>query len=48
MRFLGAAFILAGLAAGAFCQPRPYWAMGITFGGFHIVYGIIVWIRHGG
>jgi len=48
IRFLGAAFILAGLAAGAFCQPHPYWAMGITFGGFHIVYGIIVWIRHGG
>lgn len=26
----------------------PYWTMGITFGGFHIVYGLIVWIRHGG
>jgi hypothetical protein len=26
----------------------PYFTVGITFGGYHIVYGIIVWIRHGG
>lgn len=48
VRLLGAAFILAGLAAGAFLQGCPYLALGATFGGFQIVYGIIVWIRHGG
>jgi hypothetical protein len=26
----------------------PYFTVGITFGGYHIIYGIIVWIRHGG
>ncbi len=48
LRVMGAAFILAGLVAAAFCQYSPYWALGTTFGGFHVVYGIIVWIRHGG
>ena len=66
--FLGAAFIIAGLIAGAFFQynipgittplegytlgfqegAAPYFTLGVTFGGFHIVYGVIVWIRHGG
>ncbi len=48
VRFLGAAFIAAGLVTAAFGQWYPYWAMGITFGGFHIIYGVIVWVRHGG
>ena len=48
VRLLGAAFIAAGLVTAAFGQWYPYWAMGITFGGFHIIYGVIVWIRHGG
>jgi hypothetical protein len=48
VRLLGAAFILAGLVAGAFLHAFPYLALGATFGGFHIVYGIVVWIRHGG
>lgn len=48
VRMLGVAFIAAGLAAAAFAQWYPYCTMGVTFGGFHIVYGIIVWIRHGG
>ena len=48
MRVMGAAFLAAGLIAGAFCQMHPYMALGITFGGFHIVYGVAVWIRHGG
>lgn len=48
VRVLGAAFLLAGLVTAAVFQDCPYWAMGITFGGFHIVYGIVVWIRHGG
>jgi hypothetical protein len=48
VRVLGAVFILAGLLAGAFFHACPYLALGATFGGFHIVYGIVVWIRHGG
>ncbi|MDP6046884.1 MAG: hypothetical protein QGH94_16315 [Phycisphaerae bacterium] len=57
LRAMGVAFILAGLVTA--CQYQhtipglepgtaPYWTLGITFGGFHIIYGIIVWIRHGG
>jgi hypothetical protein len=58
MRVMGAAFVLAGLVTGAFFQFQvpfggcynyaPYWTLGITFGGFHIIYGLVVWIRHGG
>ncbi|MHC4563811.1 MAG: hypothetical protein ACYS8X_13715 [Planctomycetota bacterium] len=48
VKVLGAAFIAAGLATALLWQWQPYWAMGVTFGGFHIVYGIAVWIRHGG
>ena len=49
--------LLAGLVAACCFQytipgltpgTAPYWTLGITFGGFHIVYGTIVWIRHGG
>lgn len=48
MRVMGAGFILAGIVTAAFFQTHPYWSMGLTFGGFHLVYGIVVWIRHGG
>jgi len=48
VKVLGAAFIAAGLGTALVWQWQPYWAMGITFGGFHILYGIVVWIRHGG
>ena len=57
LRAMGIAFILAGLVTACEYQytipgleqgTAPYWTLGITFGGFHIVYGIIVWIRHGG
>ena len=48
VKLLGAVFVLAGLATAALWQWAPYWAMGITFGGFHLIYGVIVWIRHGG
>ncbi len=56
LRVLGVAFILAAVAsAAAFQLPAgqgqvmsPYWTLGVTFGGFHIVYGIVVWARHGG
>jgi hypothetical protein len=50
VRLLGAAFLAAGLISAARYQsfPYSYWTLGLTFGGFHIVYGIIVWVRHGG
>ena len=57
LRLLGTAFILAGLVTAALLQytipglaegTAAYWTLGVTFGGFHIVYGTIVWIRHGG
>ena len=48
VRLLGACFIAGGLVTAALCQWHPYWAMGVTFGGFHVVYGVVVWIRHGG
>ena len=48
VRLLGVAFVLAGLAAAALLHACPYWTLGATFGGFHIVYGIAVCIRHGG
>jgi hypothetical protein len=48
VRFLGAAFILAGLVSAGFLQDWPYCVLGATFGGFHLVYGAIVWARYGG
>ncbi len=48
IRILGVAFILAGLCTAMFFQARPYMSLGITFGGFHLIYGIIVWLRYGG
>lgn len=57
IRVMGAAFILAGLISACFFQAdipglapgtAPYVTMGLTFGGFHILYGIVVWVRHGG
>jgi hypothetical protein len=59
LRFMGAAFILAGLLSAAFWQASvpglnlppgtaPYLTLGATFGGFHIVYGVVVRIRYGG
>ena len=54
---MGVAFILAGLLSAAFFQhtipytspgTAPYWTLGASFGGFHIVYGMVVWARYGG
>jgi len=56
-RLLGVAFIAAALPVAAFWQysipgtepgTAPYWTLGATFGGFHLIYGAIVWVRHGG
>jgi len=57
VRVLGAAFILAGLLSAAFFQATipglpyltaPYWTLGASFGGFHIIYGLFVWAKYGG
>jgi hypothetical protein len=48
VRVLGAVFLLAGLASAAWFQYWPYEALGATFGGFHLIYGVVVWIRYGG
>jgi hypothetical protein len=48
MRVMGAGFIAAGIVSAIFFQTHPYWSLGVTFGGFHILYGVVVWIRHGG
>lgn len=48
LRWMGAVFILAGLISAAFFQFHPYLTFGVSFGGFHIIYGIIVRLRYGG
>ena len=48
VRLLGAAFLGGGLVSAALGQQSPYWSLGVAFGGLHIVYGVVVWIRHGG
>ncbi len=55
IRVMGAAFIAAGLVTallfpvGFLCGVwMPYITLGATFGGFHLVYGVAVLIRHGG
>jgi len=47
LRVLGAAFLVSAVAA-VFLPEWPYATLGVTFGGYHIVYGVVVWIRHGG
>lgn len=48
IRLLGMAFVLAGIATAAVGQDYPHECLGASFGGFHIVYGAVVWMRHGG
>jgi hypothetical protein len=48
LRAMGAAFVLAALPTAAFWQTWPYVPLGVTFGGFHIVYGLYTWRRYGG
>jgi hypothetical protein len=54
---LGIAFLAAGAVCATFFQyaipglaPQmtPYFTLGLTFGGFHLVYGAVVWKRYGG
>ena len=37
-----------GLYLGATRGTAAYWLIGSTFGGLHILYGIVVWKRYGG
>ena len=48
VKVLGLAFIAAGLVTASLWQGHWYWTMGVAFGGSHLVYGVIVCIRHGG
>lgn len=47
LRVLGAAFIVSA-AAAVFLPGCPHVTLGAAFGGYHLVYGAVVWIRHGG
>lgn len=57
IRILGAAFVLFGLLCATFFQSNlfgmlrgdaPYLTLGVSFGGFHILYGLWVWRKYGG
>jgi hypothetical protein len=50
VRVLAVAFFAAGLASALVpaLLYRPAPTMGVTFGGFHILYGLYVWRRYGG
>ena len=48
VRLLGAAFLAAGLVSAAFLTEWTWLEMGLSFGGLHVVYGIVVYIRYGG
>lgn len=48
VKLLGAAFMAAGLVGLVWFIDYPVAAMAVTFGGFHLIYGVVVWARHGG
>ncbi|NIA22495.1 MAG: hypothetical protein GWP05_11160 [Anaerolineaceae bacterium] len=48
VKLLGAGFFLAGILGFFFFAAHPLAALAVTFGGMHLVYGIVVWVRHGG
>ena len=45
--YLGAAFVLAGAVTLLLPTPLHLLMMAVTFGGFHIVYGVLMARRHG-
>ena len=45
--YLGAAFVLAGAVTLLLPVQDALFMMGLTFGGFHIVYGVLMAKRHG-
>ena len=48
VKVLGAAFLAAGVLGLVFWVAHPLAAMAVSFGGFHLLYGAVVWARHGG
>jgi hypothetical protein len=48
VKLLGVAFIAAGVVGHFYFLPHPVAALAATFGGIHLVYGVVVWARHGG
>lgn len=48
VKVLGAAFFLAAVLGWGWIDVHPIAALAATFGGFHLVYGAVVWVRHGG
>ncbi len=45
--YLGAAFVLAGAVTLLLPTQLQLFMMGLTFGGFHIVYGVLMGRKHG-
>jgi hypothetical protein len=48
IKVLGAAFLVAGWLGMFLLPDYPVVAMAVTFGGFHLAYGLVVLKRHGG
>jgi len=48
VKVLGAAFLVAGWLGMLLLPGFPIVVLAVTFGGFHLVYGAVVWARHGG
>jgi hypothetical protein len=47
VQVLGACFLAAGLVSLLWLPHLPALTLGVTFGGFHVIYGGIVWRSHG-
>jgi len=45
--FLGAAFVVSGAVTLLLPMPYHYFMMGLTFGGYHIVYGLLMARKYG-
>lgn len=47
VQLLGGMFLLAGALSLFLLPGQPAFTMGVTFGGFHIAYGALLWRNHG-
>ncbi len=48
VKVLGAAFLLAGWLGAVLVPGYGLTAAAVAFGGLHLAYGVVVWVRHGG
>jgi len=48
VKVLGGAFLAVGWLGMILLPGSPIVLLAVTFGGFHLVYGAVVWVRHGG